>query len=98
MFVIRCNLQSASSARAELRPKGEGDLNIIYGQELAFDEEKHAYTWGGEFVPGVTSILSCIAKPALMPWAIGVTRDFWLEQVNAGRTDWPKIHLSLIHI
>jgi hypothetical protein len=67
-------------------------LNILYGQELAFDEESHAYTWGGQFVPGVTSILGCIAKPALMPWAIGVTRDFWLEQVEAGRTDWPKIH------
>ncbi len=65
---------------------------IMYGQELAFDEEKHAYTWGGQFVPGVTSILKVIDKPLLMPWAIGVTRDYWLEAVNSGRTDFAKIH------
>lgn len=68
------------------------DKRIIFGQELAFDAEAHAYTYAGEFVPGVTSILKCIDKPALMPWAIGVTRDYWLEQVNAGRTDYAKIH------
>lgn len=65
---------------------------IIFGQELAIDEEAHAYTWGGQFVPGVTSILKVIDKPALMPWAIGVTRDYWLEQVSAGRTDFKAIH------
>jgi hypothetical protein len=65
---------------------------ILYGGELLFDDEKHAYTYNGEFVPGVTSILKCIDKPALMPWAIGVTRDYWLEAVNSGRTDFAKIH------
>lgn len=65
---------------------------IIFGQELSIDEAAHAYTWGGQFVPGVTSILKCIDKPALMPWAIGVTRDFWLEAVSSGRTDFQKIH------
>ena len=68
------------------------DKRIIFGQELAFDAEAHAYTWGGEFVPGVTTILQCIAKPALMPWAIGVTRDYWLQAVSAGRTDFKAIH------
>lgn len=66
--------------------------NIFYGQELIFNEEKHAYFWGGSPVPGVTSILQCIAKPALMPWAIGITRDYWLKEVSAGRTDFAKIH------
>lgn len=65
---------------------------IIHGQELVFDAEEHMYTWGGEPVPGVTSILKCIDKPALMPWAIGVTRDYWLEAVSAGRTDFKAIH------
>lgn len=65
---------------------------IIHGQELAFDEAEHMYTWAGAPVPGVTSILKVIDKPALMPWAIGVTRDYWLEQVSAGRTDYAKIH------
>ena len=66
--------------------------HIVFGQELAFDEENHLYTWGGQPVPGVTTILKVIDKPALMPWAIGITRDYWLEQVNAGRTDYAKIH------
>lgn len=68
------------------------DKRIIYGQELAIDQEAHAYTWNGEFVPGVTSILKVIDKPMLMPWAIGVTRDYWLEAVTAGRTDFKAIH------
>lgn len=68
------------------------DSRIIHGQELAFDAEEHMYTWSGQPVPGVTSILRVIDKPALMPWAIGVTRDYWLEAVNAGRTDFQKIH------
>lgn len=68
------------------------DKRIIYGQELVIDEKAHAYTWGGEFVPGVTTILKVIDKPALMPWAIGATRDYWLEAVNSGRTDFAKIH------
>ncbi len=68
------------------------EQKLFYGQELTFDAEKHAYTWGGQFVPGVTTILNCIAKPALMPWAIGVTRDYWLREVNSGRTDFAKIH------
>ncbi len=66
---------------------------LIFGEELGFDEEKHAYTYAGQFVPGVTSILQCIAKPALMPWAIGVTRDYWLKAVTTDkRTDFAKIH------
>lgn len=68
------------------------DCRIIHGQELVFDEKAHAYTWAGEFVPGVTTILQCINKPALMPWAIGITRDYWLEATKAGRTDFQVIH------
>lgn len=65
---------------------------IIYGQELVFDEAKHAYKWAGEFVPGVTTILSCIGKPALIPWAAGMAADHWLEAVKSGRTDYAAIH------
>lgn len=68
------------------------DKRIIFGQELLFDEKEHAYTWGGNFVPGVTTILQCINKPALMPWAVKMTRDFWLEAVKSGRTDFEIIH------
>lgn len=65
---------------------------IIYGGELVFDEKAHAYTFDGQFVPGVTTILNVLSKPALMPWAIGVTRDYWLKEVNSGRTDFQTIH------
>ncbi len=68
------------------------EKQIIFGEELTFDEKKHAYKWNDQLVPGVTSILQCINKPALMPWAIKVTRDYWLEQINSGRTDFDKIH------
>ena len=67
-------------------------IKQMYGGEFTFDEEAHAYFFNGDPVPGVTSILRVIDKPALMPWAIGVTRDYWLAQVNAGRTDYAKIH------
>ncbi len=68
------------------------EKRIIYGQELSMNPEAHAYTWGGEFVPGVTSILKVIDKPALAGWYVKVTRDYWLDAVNSGRTDFAKIH------
>lgn len=65
---------------------------IIHGKDLVMDEAAHAYTWGDAFVPGVTSILQCIAKPALMPWAVGMTSDHWLKAVKSGRIDYSLIH------
>lgn len=68
------------------------DKRIIYGKELIFDDEAHAYSWDGHFVPGVTTILQCINKPAIMPWAIGITRDYWLSAIESGRTDYKAIY------
>lgn len=68
------------------------DSTMIYGQALAFDEVKHAYTWGGAFVPGVTSILQVIGKPALIPWAAGMASDHFLYAVKSGRSDYAMIH------
>jgi hypothetical protein len=65
---------------------------IVHGQMLSFDDAKHAYTWGGQLVPGVTTILRCIHKPLIQPWAIGVTRDYWLRELETGRTDFKAIH------
>lgn len=65
---------------------------IIHGEELIFDEKKHAYTWGGKFVPGVTSILQCIGKPALIPWAAGCASDHWLKEIKAGNKNYAAIH------
>lgn len=61
---------------------------IIHGGELAFDEAKHMYTWNNQPVPGVTTILGCIGKPMLIPWAAKMTSEHWLREVKKGRTDY----------
>lgn len=68
------------------------DSRIIFGQELVFDEGKHLYTWAGKPVPGVTTILKCINKPLILPWAVKETRNFWLQELKSGRTDFDVIH------
>lgn len=66
--------------------------NIIFGEELEFDAEAHAYKWAGKFVPGVTTILQCIGKPALVPWAAGCASDHWLSEMKAGNKDFSAVH------
>lgn len=68
------------------------DSRIIHGQELVFDEAKHAYTWGGSFVPGVTTILKVIDKPALIQWSANMACDHFLRELASGRTDHTVIH------
>lgn len=36
---------------------------------LEFDAKQHAYTWQGKFIPGVTSVLKLLDKPALVQWS-----------------------------
>lgn len=65
---------------------------LYYGKELVFDEAEHAYTWDGQFVPGVTTILKIIDKPAILGWEKKIMRDYWLKAVSGGRTDFAVIH------
>lgn len=65
---------------------------IIHGEQLEFDEGAHAYKWAGKFVPGVTTILQCIGKPALVPWAAGCASDHWLAEIKLGNIDYTAIH------
>lgn len=65
---------------------------LVFEKELSFDPKAHAYTWGGNFVPGVTSILQCLGKPALIPWAAGMASNYWLKAVQSGRRDYDLIH------
>lgn len=67
---------------------------VVFGEELTFDEKFHVYKWGDKLVPGVTSILQCIGKPALIPWAAGMASDYWLSQIKAGNTKYADIHKS----
>ena len=64
----------------------------MYGGEFTFDEAKHAYKFNGDPVPGVTTILGNIAKPALIPWAAGMAADHFLAAIKAGRTDLDAVY------
>lgn len=64
----------------------------VFGHLLEFDDKKHAYTWSKNFVPGVTTILRVVAKPALIQWSAGMASDYWLKAVNSERRDLAAIH------
>ena len=76
--------------------KSKGESKIItrevYGKQFVYDDGEHAYTFDGQFVPGVTTILKVIDKPALLHWNMKVMRDYWLTAVSSGRTDFKDIH------
>lgn len=64
-------------------------LSLYNGEEtLEFDERAHAYKWKGKFVPGVTSILRLLDKPALVQWAancaVQYITDGFLQKREAG--------------
>lgn len=50
----------------------------LYGGkvELTFNEKEHVYMKDGYKVPGVTTILKRLNKPALMPWAAKMTAEY----------------------
>lgn len=64
----------------------------IFDKELTFDAVKHKYLYDGSPVPGVTTILQCVAKPVLVPWAVKMTADHWLDAATKGRTDYDAIY------
>lgn len=65
---------------------------VIHGEELSFDSENHFYKWAGKPVPGVTTILRVIDKPAILGWSKKVMRDYWLSACRSGRTDFDAIY------
>jgi hypothetical protein len=67
---------------------------IIYGQEFCYHDAEHYYTWGGQPVPGVTTALRVLDKPALIPWASKLVAEYFLDAVSSGRTDYDKIFLE----
>lgn len=67
-------------------------IQTAYGQELAYFDKEHHYTFAGKPVPGVTTILRVLDKPALMPWAANMAADHFLSAVKSGRTDYDEIH------
>lgn len=56
---------------------------------VLLDSKQAEYTWDGHKYPRVTSILSCLAKPALVPAAVKATALHIESLVNAGADiDW----------
>lgn len=78
-------------ARArQLQPAIEKEASLYDGEVTLqlgdFDGRHHAYYWveKGYFVPGATSILSILDKPALMPWAAKVATEYVLANYREG--------------
>ena len=52
---------------------------------LSFDEAKHMYTIGDKTIFGVTSIVNCLAKPALMYWAVNQSLEHIKNNITIGK-------------
>lgn len=50
-------------------------MQQIYDGLLEFNEHRHAYHWNGSLLPGVTSIMRRVGKPALITWAANLAAD-----------------------
>ena len=61
------------------------ELTTLYdGKELlAFETVGHKYFWSDKRIPGATSILGLLAKPMLVPWAVGCAIDKMKELQGA---------------
>lgn len=54
--------------------------------ELVFNKNGHRYTVADKPCVGVTTILSSLAKPALIPWAVNMTIGYLQENIKAGKS------------
>jgi hypothetical protein len=52
-----------------------------------FDEGSHTYYLDGKPLTGVTTVLQCIAKPALIQWAANMCADYIKENYSGELTD-----------
>lgn len=61
-------------------------INKMYGGEveLVFDNLAHRYSVDGETVPGSTTCLGILAKPALTYWAANMAADYWKSNIKPG--------------
>lgn len=58
----------------------------MYGGEieLVFDTLAHKYSVNGETVPGATTCLGVLSKPALTFWAANMAADYWKDHIKPG--------------
>lgn len=53
---------------------------------LAFNARSHRYTLDGHHVPGVTTILGCLDKPAIPKWAATQVAEYVIDNPDAVET------------
>jgi hypothetical protein len=63
-------------------------VNKLYGgkEEIVFNDYKHKYIHCDKVIPGATTILGILNKPALMYWAANMSSDYFLEHIEPGKS------------
>ena len=56
-----------------------------------FNKEKHLHMLDGKALTGCTTVLSVIAKPALIPWAVKTCADFILKALEDKKEITPSV-------
>lgn len=54
--------------------------------DIVFDTFKHQYSVDGEVIPGCTSVLGILSKPALLYWSANMASDYWKENIKPGES------------
>lgn len=67
--------------------------HVMYGGDVTidFNEAKHAYSCEGTFIPGTTTILNILNKPALMPWVAKMCGEWVFDNWEAFTDPEPDI-------
>lgn len=61
-------------------------INKMYGGkvELVFETTRHKYTVGEDVIPGVTTILDVLSKPALIYWSANQAAEYVRDHLKPG--------------
>jgi hypothetical protein len=62
---------------------------------VTFDDSRHRYEVDGKVVPGVTTVLGIVNKPALVPWAAKMAAEEFTRQIKPG-VAYDEVSLSAI--
>ena len=76
--------------------------NHLYGGtvDIVFESFRHQYTCEGRVIPGCTTALGILSKPALLYWAANMASDYWRDNIKPGhslygRYLWKRTSLSM---
>lgn len=62
--------------------------NHLYGGtvDIVFESFRHQYTCEGRVIPGCTTALGILSKPALLYWAANMASDYWRDNIKPGQS------------